>query len=358
MSLLDRLKKNSKVKLSDALGKVKFVDRSEAVTHALPLNIALEGSFEGGIRPGVIQFAGPSRHFKSNIALIACRAWMDKYPDAVLLFYDSEGGSKMEMFNNAGIDTDRVLHTPIRNVEQLKFDMFTQLEALSPNENIIIMIDSIGNLASKREVDNAENENSAADMTRAKELKSLWRIVTPYFQEKGVPCIVINHTYETMEMFSKTVVSGGQGSILASDDIFVIGRQVDKDTKSKDLKGFKFILTIFKSRTVREGRKIPLVVSFENGIETYASLLDICIEIGIATSVKGPWYTFIDQETGEADDKNFMRKDTLHEKFWEKKLADPKFQRAFEDHYRLDAHSLLHKAEAEAEAEDEEDDAN
>lgn len=215
MSLLDRLKKNSKVKLSDALGKVKFVTRDEAVTHALPLNIALEGSFVGGIRPGVIQFAGPSRHFKSNIALIACRAWMDKYPEAVLLFYDSEGGSKMEMFNNAGIDTDRVLHTPIRNVEQLKFDMFNQLEDLSPDENIIIMIDSIGNLASKREVDNAENENSAADMTRAKELKSLWRIVTPYFQEKGVPCIVINHTYEcgTGDM----VVSTPNGPVKLSD---------------------------------------------------------------------------------------------------------------------------------------------
>lgn len=343
-SLTERLKKNSTIDLTDTFGDVKIVQREPAPTFALPLNIALQGAIDGGISPGITMIAGPSRHFKTLLALVAAQAWLEKYPDAALLLYDSEWGAKKTYLESVGIDPKRVIHTPIKNVEDLKFDLHKQLNNLEKNDNVIVMIDSIGNLASKREADNAENQNSAADMTRAKEIKSLWRIVTPYFEELGIPCLVINHTYETMEMFSKTVVSGGQGNILAANDIIVVGRQKDKDTKSKDLKGYMFILTIEKSRTVREGRKIPLYVSFEGGIQSFASMLDICIEAGVATSLSGPWYGWTDLETGEVlEDKKFMRKDCADPKFWEEKFKDPNFGRRLEQHYRLDATSLIAK---------------
>lgn len=346
-SLADRLKKNTTVKATDTFGKVDIVRREPAATAALPLNLALQGAFDGGVTPGITMFAGPSRHFKTNMALVCAAAWMDKYPDSLMLFYDSEFGAKESYFQSAGIDVDRVIHTPIKNVEELKFDMYKQLEGLEPSDNVIIVIDSVGNLASKREVDNAENQNSAADMTRAKEIKSLWRIVTPYFESLGIPCIVINHTYNTMEMFSKTVVSGGQGNILAANDIIVLGRQQDKDKKTKELKGYNFILNIEKSRTVREGKKIPLLVHFEGGLMSYASLLDIAIEVGLATAMSGPWYSFVDPETGEIDDKKFMRKDTVDAEFWEGKLSDSKFTDAVKNFYRLDTNSLISKAESE-----------
>lgn len=192
-SLAERLKKG---KLLDASDVVK---REAAPTAALPLNLALQGELDGGVLPGITMFAGPSRHFKTNLALVCAAAWMKKYPDSILLFYDSEHGAKKSYFEAVGIDYDnRVVHKIIKNVEELKFDMHHKLQDLDPkgSDNVIIMIDSIGNLASKREVDNAEKENSAADMTRAKEIKSLWRIVTPEFEAKGVPCLVINHTYQ------------------------------------------------------------------------------------------------------------------------------------------------------------------
>jgi hypothetical protein len=56
-------------------------------------------------------------------------AYLRQYPDAVMLFYDSEFGSPQSYFTQFGIDTSRVLHTPIANVEELKFDIMGQLEA-------------------------------------------------------------------------------------------------------------------------------------------------------------------------------------------------------------------------------------
>ena len=93
-----------------------------------------------------------------------------------MLFYDSEFGSPQSYFEQFGIDTDRVLHTPIANVEELKFDMINQLENLEREDDVVIVIDSIGNLASKKELEDALAEKGVADMSRAKALKGLFRM--------------------------------------------------------------------------------------------------------------------------------------------------------------------------------------
>ena len=109
------------------------------------------------------------------------------------------------------MDTNRVLHTPIKNVEDLKFDIISQLEGLERKDKVIIIIDSIGNLASKKELEDAMNEKSVADMSRAKALKGLGRMITPYLKELNIPIVAVNHTYKEIGLFPKDVVSGGTG---------------------------------------------------------------------------------------------------------------------------------------------------
>ena len=112
------------------------------------INVALSGDTKGGLAPGLTVLAGPSKHFKTSFALIMASAYLKKYKDAVLLFYDSEFGSPQTYFETFGIDTTRVLHTPITNVEELKFDLIGQLEALERDDKVCVVIDSVGNLAS------------------------------------------------------------------------------------------------------------------------------------------------------------------------------------------------------------------
>lgn len=148
-------------------------------------------------------------HHNTSFALLMASAYLKKHKESVLMFYDSEFGSPQSYFESFGIDTSRVLHVPIKNIEELKFDLVNQLETIDRKDKVIIVIDSVGNLASKKELDDAMNEKSVADMTRAKSLKGLFRMVTPYLTIKNIPLLAINHTYATMEMFSKQVVSGG-----------------------------------------------------------------------------------------------------------------------------------------------------
>ena len=159
------------------------------------VNVALSGRLDGGLTPGLTMWAGPSKHFKTAFSLLMAKSYLDKYPDAALLFYDSEFGTPQSYFQSFGIDMDRVLHTPITDIEQLKFELMQQLNNVERGEHLIIVIDSIGNLASKKEVEDALDQKSVADMTRAKQNKSLFRMVTPHLSLKDIPMVVVNHTY-------------------------------------------------------------------------------------------------------------------------------------------------------------------
>ena len=215
---------------------------------------------DGGVAPGLTVLAGPSKHFKTSFALIMASAYLKRYDDAVLLFYDSEFGSPQSYFQNFDIDTNRVLHSPITNVEELKFDIISQLEGLDRGDKVVIVIDSIGNLASKKELEDAINEKSVADMSRAKALKGLFRMITPYLNMKDIPLLAVNHTYKEIGLFPKDVVSGGTGIYYSADNIWILGRQQDK--QGTEIKGYHFVINVEKSRYVREKSKIPISVSW------------------------------------------------------------------------------------------------
>ena len=138
MSILDKIKKNSSIKESAILSKSKFFTQKDMIPTAVPaVNIALSGKLDGGLTPGLTMWAGPSKHFKTAFSLLMAKSYMEKYEDAALLFYDSEFGTPQSYFDSFGIDTDRVLHTPITDIEQLKFDIMSQLTQFERGEHVI-----------------------------------------------------------------------------------------------------------------------------------------------------------------------------------------------------------------------------
>ena len=281
MSLLDKIKKNSTIKDTAILSSSKFFTKKDMVPTSIPvINVALSGRFDGGLTPGLTMWAGPSKHFKTAFSLLMAKAYLDKYEDGVVLFYDSEFGTPQSYFNAFGIDTERVVHTPITDVEQLKFDIMQQLQNIERGERVIIVIDSIGNLASKKEVEDALEGKSVADMSRAKQMKSLFRMVTPHLTIKDIPCVVVNHTYKEIGMFPKDIVGGGTGSYYSADNIFILGRQQEKE--GTEVVGYNFIINVEKSRYVKEKSKIPVSVSFDGGISKWSGLLDLALESGLS----------------------------------------------------------------------------
>lgn len=346
-SLMERLKKNSKIKETASLLESKFFESKEQIVTDVPaINIALSGSLDGGLQSGLTVVAGPSKHFKSSICLVMAAAYQKKYADGVILFYDSEFGSPQSYFEAFGVDTNRVIHTPITDIEQLKFDIMSQLQELKKSDHVMILIDSIGNLASKKEVEDALNEKAVADMSRAKQLKSLFRMVTPHLTMKDLPMVAINHTYQTLEIYSKAQISGGTGILYSANDAWIISRSQEKD--GTELAGYTFTINIEKSRRVKEKSKIPLTVMFDGGITRYSGLLDLALEAGIVIKPSMGWFQKVDPATGEVLEGKYRAKDTDTAEFWEPLLKSKEFNDAIRQKFLL-----VHDAQNEEVADDE-----
>lgn len=350
-SIMDKLKKNSKIAETSVLANSKFFSEKDQVPTEVPMiNVALSGRVDGGLTSGLTVLAGPSKHFKTSYALLMASAYLKHHPDAILLFYDSEFGSPQSYFESFGIDTSRVLHTPITDVEKLKFDVVNQLETIERGDHVVIVIDSIGNLASKKELEDALNEKSVADMSRAKALKGLFRMVTPYLSMKNIPMIAVNHTYQEMGLYPKAIVSGGTGITYSADNIWIIGRQQEKE--GTEIKGYNFVINVEKSRFVKEKSKISISVSWEGGIEKYSGLLDVALEGGYVGKPSNGWYCRIDRDTGEFLQPKVREKDTLSSEFWKPIFDETDFKEFIKNKYIIGHRSMLNETVAEEFSED------
>jgi RecA/RadA recombinase len=334
MSILDKIKKNTTIKDSAILNVSKFFTKKDMIPTSIPIiNVALSGRLDGGLTPGLTMWAGPSKHFKTAFSLLMAKSYLDKYPDAALLFYDSEFGTPQSYFDSFGIDTKRVLHTPVTDVEQLKFDIMQQLNNIERGDRLMIVIDSIGNLASKKEVEDALDGKSVADMSRAKQMKSLFRMVTPHLSLKDIPMVVVNHTYKEIGLYPKDIVGGGTGSYYSADNIFILGRQQEKE--GTEVVGYNFIINVEKSRYVKEKSKIPVSVSFDGGISKWSGLLDIAIESGHVVKPSNGWYSKVDVATGEIEEKKYRLKDTDTKEFWLPILTNKTFNEWVKNRYSI-----------------------
>jgi RecA/RadA recombinase len=304
------------------------------------INVALSGSIDGGLTPGLTVLAAPSKHFKTAFSLLMAAAFLKSNPGGIILFYDSEFGTPESYFTSFGVPLDSVVHTPITDIEQLKFDVMQQIQELKRDDKVMIVIDSVGNLASKKEVEDALKGNSAADMSRAKQLKSLFRMVTPHLTLKDIPMVVVNHVYMTQEMYSKAVVSGGTGIYYSADNIWIIGRQQDKD--DKELLGYHFVINIEKSRYVKEKSKIPITVGFDSGINKWSGLLDLALEGKYIVKPKQGWYARVDQQTGEISGKNYRAADIVDNgDFWKTILSETNFAEWIKNKYALSSGEIM-----------------
>jgi len=330
---MDKLKKSGSIKNAEVLSDSFLFNIKDIIETDVPIiNMAFSGDVSGGFTSGLTILAGESKTFKTMMSLYCLKAYQDKYKDSVCLFYDCEFGVTPQYLKTFGIDTDRIIHIPIEHIEQLKFDIVKRLESIDRGDRVFILVDSLGNLASKKEVEDAESEKSVADMSRAKSIRSLLRIITPHLTQKDIPCFMVNHIYMEQGMFPKTVIPGGTAVTYAANQIFVITKSQEKT--GTEVTGYKFTLNVHKSRFVKEKSKFPFSVDMDSGINKYSSLIENAIESGHVVKPTQGWYSRVNSETGEVEDKKHRLNDTHNEEFWSPILKDEKFLSWIKDRYQ------------------------
>jgi len=346
--LLSKLKKSSSIKDTSLIEKSKIYGQKEYVQTPIPmLNVALSGDLNGGLTSGVTVLAGPSKHFKSAFSLIIAASYQKKYPDSVVLLFDSEFGMPESYFEAFGVDLERVIHIPITDIEALKTETMKQLNDIEKGDRVIMILDSLGGLASKKEVDDALAGNTVTDMTRAKAIKSYFRMVTPHLTIKDIPLLIINHSYSTIEKYAKQVVGGGTGVMYSADTVWIIGRQQEKD--GTELKGYNFVINIEKSRFVKEKSKIPITVLHEGGINKWSGLMNLALESGHVIKPSQGWYQLT--ENGVPVGEKLRAKDIeANDEIWEKILKVPEFVDYINNKYAIGGNITAVEEDSEEES--------
>jgi len=102
-----------------------------------------------------------------------------------------------------------------------------------------------------------------------------------------------------------------------------------------------------KSRYVKEKSKIPVNVSFDGGINRWSGLLDIALESGHVIKPSNGWYSKVDKETGEVEEKKYREKDTNSAEFWLSVLKQQSFRDYVEGKYRVAATEILQDSNIE-----------
>lgn len=332
---MKRLLANSTTKYTSILSESTMFNDKDVIPTEIPIiNVAFSGSLTGGVSSGVTLLAGPSGVFKSLLSLICVKAYLTKYKDAICVLYDSEGGMTPSYLKAQGIDPSRVVHIPIEHLEMLKFDMVNQLKGIERGDKVIFVIDSIGNTASLKELQDATDEKSVAEMQRAKTIKAVFRMITPSLVNKDIPCIAICHTYSEMTLYPRQIISGGSGLIYSSNQALIISKTQDKGSDG-EIDGWNFTLMAEKSRYIRQKSKLTFNVNYENGINKFSGLLDLALESGNVKKVSVGWYSKVDTKTGEIEDKKYRERDTNNAEFWKSILADTTYHTFIKEKYQI-----------------------
>jgi len=292
-SMVSKILSVSKNKYINTVSNSEFYNREqESVITDIPLlNVACSSKIDVGLKSGILTVAGESKHFKSMFGLYFVEAFLKKDSENVVVFVDSEFGVPKEYLEKFDLDWDRIVHAPINCVEDLKHELVTQIDAFKSDKKkpkVMFFLDSLGNLASRKELEDALEGKEKADMTRAKSIKSLFRMITVDLKLLDIPMVIINHTYKAQDApnpkYAPTVVGGGTGAIYSSDYIWIIKRKKEKD--GRDVLGYEFNIKIEKGRGIKEESTLPVRVYWDSGIHKWAGFSELAVEFGIVERIK------------------------------------------------------------------------
>ena len=186
MGFLDSVVKDSKNEFATfasegiAAGDVEsFVDTGSYIFNAL-----VSGSIYGGIPSNKITaLAGESGTGKTFFCLSVVRNFLDLDPEAGVIYFETESAISKQMIESRGIDSNRMVIFPVATIEEFRtqavriVDKYME-QPKDERKPLMFVLDSLGMLATNKEVEDASNDKNVRDMTKAQLVKSVFRILT------------------------------------------------------------------------------------------------------------------------------------------------------------------------------------
>lgn len=241
--------------------------------------------FKGIPKNKTIAIASDSGIGKSFFCVSIAKEFQKNFPTGYVVYYETENAFTTKMFAERGIDLDHLLYVPIGTVEQFRHEStgwVNKYNNLPEKEKVpfIMILDSIGNLSSEKEYEDALTGANKTDMTKARITKSALRTLKMELSKANAPLIMTNHVYsEIGSMYPQEVMTGGKGPMFLSDVVLFLSKRKDKDGTVQVGNFIK--ARARKSRFTRENSMVEIYLSFKSGINKYHGLLPFAEKAGV-----------------------------------------------------------------------------
>ena len=247
-------------------------------------NALLSGSLSGGLPSNKITaLAGESATGKTYFALGMVKQFLDANPDAGVLYFESESAIPRELIESRGIDPKRMVILPVVTIQEFRTQAIKILDAYLEQEEhkpMMLVLDSLGNLSTTKELEDTAAGAETRDMTRAQIIKACFRVLTLKLGRANVPLIVTNHTYDVIGAYMPTKeMGGGSGLKYAASSIIYLSKKKDKD--GTEVVGNIIHCKNQKSRLTVENKMIDVRLGYQSGIDRYYGLLEFGEKHGV-----------------------------------------------------------------------------
>lgn len=252
------------------------------------LNALLSADIYGGYASNKITMVGsPSSTGKSYFAISAAKNFLEKNPNGIVLYFESESAITKDMLKSRGVDVGRTAVIPVVTVQDFKKQavrIIDNYEKESPEDRqpLFFILDSMGMLSTDKEIADSSSGSDTKDMTRAGQLKAAFRVLTLRMGRANCPLFVTNHVYADIGggPYAGVVQGGGTGSIYSSSVILTLTKAKEKDSDNNVI-GAVVSVTATKSRLTKENTKVKCLIRYDGGLDRYYGLLEIAEAAGV-----------------------------------------------------------------------------
>lgn len=267
---------------SDIKETETFVDTGSYIFNAL-----ISGSIYGGVSGNKITaIAGDSSTGKTFFSLAVVKNFLNNNPEGYCLYIDTESAITKKLIESRGIASDRFIVMNVVTIEEFRskvlkaVDMYLKTP-LKDRKPCMIVLDSLGNLSSNKEITDTLDGKDTRDMTKSQLIKGAFRMLTLKLGQAEIPMIVTNHTYSSMSQYEGKKMSGGTGLYYASSTIINLSKAKERDS-DKNVIGNIIHAKTDKSRLTKENQQVDVRLFYdERGLDRYYGLVDLAIESGI-----------------------------------------------------------------------------
>ena len=269
----------------DSADVTNFID-----TGSYSFNALLSGSIYGGMPANKITaIAGEAATGKTFFALGICKAFLDKDPEAGIIYFESESAISKQMIESRGIDSKRMVIVPVATVQEFRNQSIKILDKYidqteKTKKPLMFVLDSLGMLSTTKEMEDTAAGKETRDMTRSQIVKSTFRVLTLKLGKANIPMIMTNHTYDVIgSMFPQKEMGGGSGLKYAASSIIYLSKRKDKE--GTEVVGNIIHCKNFKSRLTKENAMIDVKLTYKTGLDKYYGLIELGEEAGIFKKV-------------------------------------------------------------------------